>query len=103
MFVAVILFVLLSPGLLLTIPPVGSKIFMSGKTSVLAILVHAVIFATLLALSSDSVSSFMSLNGGLPSSTECTTDATSYYPSCAMCTSGQNTCLSSTQTLCVCR
>lgn len=42
--VAAILFVLLSPGVLLTLPPVGKKIFMSGKTSVTAILVHAVVF-----------------------------------------------------------
>jgi len=49
MWIAVLLFVLLSPGLLLTLPPVG-KIFMSRKTSVTAVLVHAVVFATLLTL-----------------------------------------------------
>jgi hypothetical protein len=43
MLVAVILFILLSPGLLLTLPP-GKKIFMSGQTSVTAILVHTVVF-----------------------------------------------------------
>jgi len=48
MIAEVILFILLSPGLLLTIPPVGGKIFMSCKTSYMAILVHAVIFAILL-------------------------------------------------------
>ncbi len=46
---AVALFVLLSPGMLLTLPPVGNKVFMSCKTSVLAVLVHAVVFAFLLA------------------------------------------------------
>jgi len=45
---AVLLFVVLSPGLLLTLPPVGNKIFMSGKTSLMAIVVHAVVFAGLL-------------------------------------------------------
>lgn len=45
---ATILFILLSPGLLLTLPPVGSKIFMSGKTSTIAVLVHAVVFYILL-------------------------------------------------------
>jgi len=45
----VILFILLSPGLLITVPPVG-KLFMSGKTSITAILVHAAIFATILGL-----------------------------------------------------
>lgn len=39
-----VLFVVLSPGVLLTLPPVGSKIFMSGKTSIMAVLVHAVVF-----------------------------------------------------------
>lgn len=45
---AVALFLLLSPGLLLTLPPVGGKVFMSGKTSVMAILAHTAVFAFLL-------------------------------------------------------
>jgi hypothetical protein len=48
LLVATLLFVLLSPGVLLTLPPVGSKIFMSGKTSLIAVLVHAVVFYVLL-------------------------------------------------------
>jgi len=44
----VLLFILLSPGLLLTLPPVGKKIFMSCQTSVAAVLVHAVVFAVVL-------------------------------------------------------
>lgn len=44
---AVLLFVLLSPGVLLTLPPIG-KVFMSGKTSLVAVLVHAVVFYVLL-------------------------------------------------------
>ncbi len=36
---------LLSPGLLLTIPPGKGGVWMSGKTCVAAVLVHAVIFA----------------------------------------------------------
>jgi len=43
-----LLFILLSPGVLLTLPPVGKKIFMSGQTSVAAILVHALIFTLVL-------------------------------------------------------
>jgi uncharacterized membrane protein len=39
-----LLFVLLSPGLLLTIPAMGRGIFMSRQTGVLAVLVHAVVF-----------------------------------------------------------
>lgn len=46
---AAILFFVLSPGVLLTLPPVGNKIFMSGKTSISAAAVHAVVFALLYA------------------------------------------------------
>jgi hypothetical protein len=48
LLLATLLFVVLSPGILLTLPPVGSKIFMSGKTSMIAVLVHAVIFYLIL-------------------------------------------------------
>lgn len=48
LLLATLLFVVLSPGVLLTIPPVGSKILMSGKTSLIAVLVHAVIFYLIL-------------------------------------------------------
>lgn len=44
MLAAVVLFILLSPGLLLTLPPVGKKIFMSCQTSVQAVFVHALVF-----------------------------------------------------------
>jgi hypothetical protein len=46
----VLLFVVLTPGVLLTIPPVGKKIFGSGKSSLTAACVHAVIFVVLLNL-----------------------------------------------------
>jgi hypothetical protein len=42
------LFVVLSPGVLLTLPAVGKKIFMSGQTSLMAVLVHAFLFYLLL-------------------------------------------------------
>lgn len=48
---ATLLFVLLSPGFLLTIPPIG-KLFMSRKTSVAAVLVHAAVFYFALKFSS---------------------------------------------------
>jgi hypothetical protein len=38
------LFIVLSPGVLLTLPPGRRGVFMSGQTSVLAVLVHAVVF-----------------------------------------------------------
>lgn len=40
-----LLFVLLSPGVLLTLPPKGKGIWMSGQTSLIAVAVHAVVFA----------------------------------------------------------
>ncbi len=44
MLAAVVLFILLSPGLLLTLPPVGKKVFMSGQTSYPSVFVHALVF-----------------------------------------------------------
>jgi hypothetical protein len=41
---ATLLFILLSPGFLLTLPPVGGKIFMSYKTSLFSIFTHALVF-----------------------------------------------------------
>jgi hypothetical protein len=45
-----ILFFLLSPGVLLTLPPIGKKFWMTGQTSVMAAAVHAVVFAVVLYL-----------------------------------------------------
>ncbi len=45
-----ILFFILSPGVLLTLPPVGKKIFMSGETSVMAAAVHAIVFVFIVSL-----------------------------------------------------
>jgi len=39
------LFILLSPGFLVTLPPGRGGLWMSGKTSLAAVLVHAVLFA----------------------------------------------------------
>jgi hypothetical protein len=43
--VPVILFILLSPGLLLNIPPVDGQFLLTGKTSIPSIIVHAIVFA----------------------------------------------------------
>ena len=48
MIAEIVLFILLSPGILLTLPPVGKKIFMSCETSIAAVLVHALVFAVAL-------------------------------------------------------
>ena len=48
---AIILFILLSPGVLLTIPPLSKRgLFMSGKTSTIAVFVHAIVFGAALYL-----------------------------------------------------
>ena len=41
---ATLLFVLLSPGVLLTLPAGSKGVVMSGQTSFMAVLVHAVLF-----------------------------------------------------------
>jgi hypothetical protein len=46
--VLAVLFFLLSPGVLLTLPPVGKKIWMSGQTSCTAAFVHAIVFVGVL-------------------------------------------------------
>jgi hypothetical protein len=43
--VPVLLFVLLSPGVLLTLPPLRKGVFMSHETSLTSVLVHALVFA----------------------------------------------------------
>ncbi len=53
---ATLLFIVLSPGVLLTLPPVGKTIWRSGKTSLMAVLFHAAIFALILSCFSGSSS-----------------------------------------------
>lgn len=48
--VPLVLFILLTPGVLLTIPPGSQGLFMSGQTSTPAVLVHALVFAVVFAL-----------------------------------------------------
>jgi len=50
LIVPAVLFILLSPGLLLTIPPGSGGIFMSGQTSIVAVVTHAIVFALIFAL-----------------------------------------------------
>jgi hypothetical protein len=47
LILSTILFILLSPGILLTVPPVGN-LWNSGETSTLAVLVHSAVFFALL-------------------------------------------------------
>ena len=48
--VTTVLFLALSPGLLLTLPPGSGGVFQSGQTSLEASLTHAVVFAVVFAL-----------------------------------------------------
>ena len=50
LLVTTTLFIALSPGLLLTIPPGSGGIFQSGQTSIPAAVTHAVVFAVVFAL-----------------------------------------------------
>lgn len=53
-----LLFFVLSPGVLLTIPPGSRGLFLSGQTSVTAALVHAVVFVAVSYLLSTAVEGF---------------------------------------------
>ena len=48
--VTTVLFLALSPGLLLTLPPGSGGVFQSGQTSLEASLTHAIVFAVVFAL-----------------------------------------------------
>ena len=50
LIVPTVLFILLSPGLLLTIPPGSGGLFRSGQTSLSAVISHALVFALVFAL-----------------------------------------------------
>jgi hypothetical protein len=50
LIVTTALFLALSPGLLLTIPPGSGGLFQSGQTSITAAVTHAVVFAVVFAL-----------------------------------------------------
>lgn len=48
--VPLILFIVLTPGVLLTIPPGSGGLFMSGQTSTPAVAVHTLVYAVVFAL-----------------------------------------------------
>ena len=48
--VPLVLFIALTPGVLLTIPPGSKGLFMSGQTSPASVAVHTVVFALVFAL-----------------------------------------------------
>jgi hypothetical protein len=58
LLVAGLLFFVLSPGVLLTIPPGSKGLFLSCQTSVTAALVHAVVFVAVTYLLSTAVEGF---------------------------------------------
>lgn len=50
LLVTTALFIALSPGLLLTLPPGSAGVFRSGQTSVSSVLVHTIVYALVFAL-----------------------------------------------------
>ena len=58
LILATILFILLSPGLVLTLPPGGRGVLGSQETSNLAIMVHSAAFFTVLKLVHDGTTPF---------------------------------------------
>ena len=50
LIVTALLFILLSPGMLLTLPPGSNGVFMSGQTGVAPVAVHTLVFAVLFAV-----------------------------------------------------
>jgi hypothetical protein len=50
LLVTTALFILLSPGLLLTLPPKSGGVFGSGQTSIESVLTHAVVYALVFAI-----------------------------------------------------
>lgn len=50
LLVTTALFVILSPGLLLTLPPGSGGVFRSGQTSLQSVLLHTVVYALIFAL-----------------------------------------------------
>ena len=50
LIVTAILFMLLSPGMVVTLPPTVEGMFMSGQTGVTPVMVHALVFSVLFAL-----------------------------------------------------
>jgi len=59
LIVSTALFLMLSPGLLLTLPPGSGGVLRSGQTSLNAVLVHSVVFAVVFALFASSISSIL--------------------------------------------
>ena len=49
LIVPALLFILLTPGVILTLPPGSSGVFFSGQTGIVAVMVHAIVFSILFA------------------------------------------------------
>jgi hypothetical protein len=63
MILEILFFILLSPGLLLTLPPGEKGFFLSGETSILAVAIHAAIFGLFLYLFSRKTEGFQQASG----------------------------------------
>lgn len=66
MLVETALFAALQPGMLLTLPPVGRKIFASCQTSPMSVVVHAAVFAVALYALKKTVDAFQNMPPAAP-------------------------------------
>jgi hypothetical protein len=66
LLVAGLLFFILSPGVLLTIPPCSKGLFMSNQTSIAAAAVHAVVFVAVSYLLMSIGEKFVNMPPGRP-------------------------------------
>lgn len=68
---ATLLFILLSPGLLLTLPAESKGFFMSRQTSLVAVVVHALVFALLYQLYLNTCSAWEGFDVSKPDNVQC--------------------------------
>lgn len=87
MIYLIALFFVLSPGVLLTLPPGGRGLLMSGQTSLLAAAVHAVVFALAYQYLFGLYEGF---KGNLAKGRSCSNNAANKMaPRCSTCRSGR--------------
>ena len=68
---ATLLFILLSPGFLLTLPAESKGFFMSRQTSLIAVIVHGLVFAVLYQLYLNTCSAWEGFDGSAPDQSDC--------------------------------
>jgi hypothetical protein len=64
-WIVLLLFIVFQPGLFLTIPPVGKNWWMSGKTSLTAVVIHGILFALAVGYLLPALEGFSPMIGGV--------------------------------------